>query len=465
MKPQSLAICLLLASCLWPAVVECGQAPVGQGADASSVGWTEILAEAIQLRAKVEHGNKVRVHAKWRGTTPHILDVFFEEPAATVVYPLVPWQSFSGSPGEPVTVTEHSLVFLSSKPAPSAKWLREISLERVSEAADAARNEKRSATSDAPRLPHPLSGQIRFQARHYSRYDVENLDLSVPEQQLARLTPGMMLWLVEAGESPSDLWIKPAPYEPKRTFDPAEQRLEPGVDLKAAGRQMDGRLRGIFGDAIRRARLSEDISEGARRKILREAHPAVRKAVFDYPGHSGPAFAAGAAALEGRMGDLARMLALDPSTTPEVRFPGYEPKTSLDTALDLRPGLGSAFRALPPASLSELPKLLGLLDVAKEEAAKGPGRWVDGQIQLGADQRQYEPSDAELRAAEIGDRIRRVVGEASAEALRHVLSRAEITATKVEYKRFEFRHVHVMGSGRFTYASGPVATTVQLDKE
>ncbi|MCK4283615.1 MAG: hypothetical protein KAX44_04790 [Candidatus Brocadiae bacterium] len=59
MKPQSLAICLLLSSCLWPAVVKCGQAPVGQGVDGASVGWTEILAEAIQLRAKVEYGERI----------------------------------------------------------------------------------------------------------------------------------------------------------------------------------------------------------------------------------------------------------------------------------------------------------------------------------------------------------------------------------------------------------------------
>ena len=44
------------------------------------------------------------------------------------------------------------------------------------------------------------------------------------------------------------------------------------------------------------------------------------------------------------------------------------------------------------------------------------------------------------------------------------LGAAGVTVTEVQYSRFEFRHVDVMGSGRFFYASKPIAASVLLKR-
>lgn len=155
-------------------------------------------------------------------------------------------------------------------------------------------------------------------------------------------------------------------------------------------------------------------------------------------------------------------------STPEpaaARFPDYRPKMSPDTVWDFRPALAATFTSLPAAKLSALAQLLKGLDEAKQQAAASPGRWTEGAVYLGADPKQYEPSGPELRVAEIGDRIRRVAAHADAAELRRAMSEAGITAAEVEYSRFDFRHVDVMGSGRFTYASSPKRTRVRLKKE
>ena len=149
----------------------------------------------------------------------------------------------------------------------------------------------------------------------------------------------------------------------------------------------------------------------------------------------------------------------------KAKFPDYKPKTSPDTMWDYRPMLASTLNSLPAETLPGLPELLKALEQAKQAAAKSPGKWTQGQIQLGADPKQYEPSSAELRAAAIGDRIRRVVASADPAALAEVLKKAGVEASEIVYNRFNFRHVDVMGSGRFTYASEPIPTTIALGKK
>ena len=149
----------------------------------------------------------------------------------------------------------------------------------------------------------------------------------------------------------------------------------------------------------------------------------------------------------------------------KAMFPDYKPKTSPDTMWDYRPKLASTLSSLPAETLPSLPGLLTALERAKQEAVKSPGQWTQGQIQLGADPKQYEPADAELRAAAIGDRIRRVVASADPAALTAVLKKAGVEASEIAYNRFTFRHVDVMGSGRFTYASKPIPTTIVLGEQ
>ena len=79
---------------------------------------------------------------------------------------------------------------------------------------------------------------------------------------------------------------------------------------------------------------------------------------------------------------------------------------------------------------------------------------------LGADERQYKPSDAELVAAEAGDRLSAAINgadQATKDAVNAVLG---ADASGRAYKRFDYRHSDVMGSGRYFYASPPKDASV-----
>jgi hypothetical protein len=142
-----------------------------------------------------------------------------------------------------------------------------------------------------------------------------------------------------------------------------------------------------------------------------------------------------------------------PAVDPEVReaFPDYQPKTTPDTVLDYRPAVSGDIAALP-ADAAELAEAFVSW---KAKASAAPGAFEQGAQHLGADEQQYVPSDAELVAAAAGARLARALSgadEATKEAVAAVLGPDPATRT---YKRFDFRHVDVLGSGRFFYASPP----------
>lgn len=134
-------------------------------------------------------------------------------------------------------------------------------------------------------------------------------------------------------------------------------------------------------------------------------------------------------------------------------FPGYTPKDTADTVLDYRAGVAGDINALPP--VSDGPALARAFIEWKAKAAALPGAYEQGAVQLGADPQEYRPSDAELVAAEAGDRLAAALSGAD-EA-----TRAGITAVLGDapesrvYRRFDYRHSDVMGSGRYFYASKP----------
>lgn len=146
----------------------------------------------------------------------------------------------------------------------------------------------------------------------------------------------------------------------------------------------------------------------------------------------------------------------------ELRLMEFRPKLSPDTVLDYRPSLAERLAALPPAQLSMLGDLVAMLEALKERALAKPGGWRVGAVYLGANAQEYRPSDDELLAAELGDRIRRVVGTADPGDVAAALQRAGVRSSLIEYNRFEYRHADVMGSGRFFYASEPMATAIKL---
>lgn len=147
-----------------------------------------------------------------------------------------------------------------------------------------------------------------------------------------------------------------------------------------------------------------------------------------------------------------------------VRFLDYRPKETPDTVFDYRPALSLVARDLPPFSTERIPALVARMERLVAAARAAPGRFEAGNAALGANPQEYVPSDEELLAARFGD------------ALGDLLNGIEPDATAVSadadspgprtliYHRFIYRHVDVMGSGRFFYASPPIPVVIEIGR-
>lgn len=140
----------------------------------------------------------------------------------------------------------------------------------------------------------------------------------------------------------------------------------------------------------------------------------------------------------------------------------YTPKMTPDTVFDYRPRIAGQFKGLPPRSLESLPQLINTFQQIKATVAKRRGRWVSGMTNLGANTREYRPSDAELLLAVVGNRIRSVVRRGSLGQINSTLVQKGIKVEQITYHQFRFRHADVIGAGRYFYCSPPKRVTVLL---
>ncbi len=151
-------------------------------------------------------------------------------------------------------------------------------------------------------------------------------------------------------------------------------------------------------------------------------------------------------------------VAPDP-TAPSIAdaFPDYQPLGRSATVTDYRPSISGDISGLP--SVGDVPALARAFADWRARATASPGAMEEGAIQLGADPQQYRPSDAELVAAEAGDRLAAALSGAD-DMMKASVS--EIVGGAPGYKRFDYRNVDVMGSGRFFYASPPKDASLPL---
>lgn len=146
----------------------------------------------------------------------------------------------------------------------------------------------------------------------------------------------------------------------------------------------------------------------------------------------------------------------------EERFSDYKPKLSEDTVLDYRPGLAEEIAELPPVTNETFTESVVIIGMHHLSALDNPGHWEDGNMPLGANEREYVPSDEELIASELGQRISSFVKGLSREEVLQAWRGRQIIPPTVEYDQFTFRHVDVMGSGRFFYASAPQRVVIDF---
>ena len=145
--------------------------------------------------------------------------------------------------------------------------------------------------------------------------------------------------------------------------------------------------------------------------------------------------------------DLAAPPAATPSDTP----------AGPATVTDYRASVAGDISGLP--AVGDAAALAAAYATWHAKAAASPGATEAGQIQLGADPQEYRPSDAELVAAEAGDRLSAALQGADEATKASVTT---IVGDARAYRRFDFRRVDVMGSGRYYYASQPRAATLPL---
>lgn len=149
---------------------------------------------------------------------------------------------------------------------------------------------------------------------------------------------------------------------------------------------------------------------------------------------------------------------IDPNAPVDANVPA--PASTSATVNDFRSSIAGSINALP--SVGDPAALATAFADWKARAAAAPGAYEQGQVQLGADPQEYNPSDAELVAAEAGDRLSAALRGADD------ATRAAVAATLGDapearvYRRFDYRSVDVMGSGRYVYASKPKEAALPL---
>jgi len=126
-------------------------------------------------------------------------------------------------------------------------------------------------------------------------------------------------------------------------------------------------------------------------------------------------------------------------------FPDYQPKISPDTLED--------YLRKP----SNVYKILG------NAAENNPGGTRKGNVAIGADVDQYYPSEDELLVSELGKLIIQVTEIYSKQQMRTLKLKHQIKSQPINYHEITFRHVDVMGSGRFFYAEkATIETKIEL---
>jgi len=145
-------------------------------------------------------------------------------------------------------------------------------------------------------------------------------------------------------------------------------------------------------------------------------------------------------------------------------FPGYTPKLTQDSAKDFMPLIGEKIDNIPAALISNLPDLLDLFIKYRKYAEENPGHWENGNMILGAREKEYIPSEDEILLSETGNRIRKIINPESKKEIKRLLKGKHGELRELKYTMFTFTHADVMGSGRFFYVDTIKKVKIDLQR-
>ena len=137
-------------------------------------------------------------------------------------------------------------------------------------------------------------------------------------------------------------------------------------------------------------------------------------------------------------------------------FPDYEPKITPDTIEDYLGKPSKVYEILEEIGepkIGNLNIILAKFNEYQKKAKKNVGKYEEGNIAIGADQFQYYPSEEELLVSELGKLIVQLSESYSKQQLKTLKLRYGIKTQQINFFEISFRHVDVMGSGRFFYAN------------
>lgn len=229
-------------------------------------------------------------------------------------------------------------------------------------------------------------------------------------------------------------WYAPTDVDRSRPRppDPTEQHPAPEVDLEAERRRMHQGILHLFAGAVTRALAGDE-----RKTIVSESQPKLKEAIVSYAGHTGPATAAGEAALQ-RWKERLHDLVVDETFWPPPR--DYWPSTL--TAY--RPELIEKLWQLPMATAptKDLLRAFRRLAELAEKHRGTPSAEAGG-----------TPSDEELLLAELGDRLRTAVATTGPTA-------STPGGKTLNFDAYTFVVTHPLRSTRTRAARGPVRISI-----
>jgi hypothetical protein len=144
-------------------------------------------------------------------------------------------------------------------------------------------------------------------------------------------------------------------------------------------------------------------------------------------------------------------------------FPDYEPKITPDTMEDYLSKPSKIYEILEDVGephISKMNDILTLFNKYEKKAKRNTGKYEKGNIAIGADPNQYYPSEEELIVSELGKIIVQLIESYTKQQLKTLKLRHNIQSQQIRFFEISFRHVDVMGSGRFFYAEKATKETI-----
>ena len=147
-------------------------------------------------------------------------------------------------------------------------------------------------------------------------------------------------------------------------------------------------------------------------------------------------------------------------------FPDYRPKITPDSLEDYLRKPSKVYNILGEIgepSINNLKTIITHFIKHKNAAENNPGGTRKGNVAIGADVDQYYPSEDELLVSELGKLIVQVTESYSKQQMRTLKLKHQIKSQRFNYHEITFRHMDVMGSGRFFYADkATIETKIEL---